>query len=63
MKRKLVDPSRLMDAKARPLSSYDAMEKRIALLERWNVRLLRMLRRQQMIEGTSAKRSATQTIN
>jgi hypothetical protein len=31
-----------MDAKGRPLSSYDAMEKRIKLLEHQNERLLRL---------------------
>ncbi len=64
MKQKLVDPICLMDAKGRPLSSYDAMEKRIAFLERWIVRLTRMLRRQSMLEEpASADRSANHTIN
>lgn len=42
------DPSVLMDAKCRPLSSYDAMEKRIKLLERQLDRALRLLRGQKM---------------
>lgn len=50
--RKLVDPIRLFDAKARPMSSYDAMERRIALLERQKDRLLRILRHEMALRGT-----------
>lgn len=64
MKQKLVDPTCLMDAKGRPLSSYEAMEKRIEFLERWVVRLTRMLRRQQLIDGPSqVERSINHSIN
>jgi hypothetical protein len=49
--RKLVDPLRLFDAKARPLSSYEAMEKRIALLEHQNQRLVRILKGRAMRSG------------
>jgi hypothetical protein len=52
---KLVDPTRLFDAKARPLSSYEAMEKRIKLLENQRDRLIRMLRHQQRTEEPAAK--------
>jgi transcription elongation GreA/GreB family factor len=62
MKRRLVDPIHVFDAKGRPLSSYEAMEKRIAFLERWIVRLTRMLRRQQMLEDRPP-RSASTSIN
>lgn len=47
------DPSVLMDAKCRPLSSYDAMEKRIKLLEHQNERLLRIIRGQKLRAGVS----------
>jgi cell shape-determining protein MreC len=53
--REKVDPIRLFDAKARPLSSYEAMERRIKLLERWNDRLLRMLRHKQRLEEPATK--------
>jgi hypothetical protein len=39
-----VDPFYLFDAKMRPLSSYEAMEKRIKLLETQLVRALRLIR-------------------
>lgn len=44
--RKLIDPVHFYDAKGRPISSYEQMEKRIAMLERQNERLLRALRGQ-----------------
>jgi hypothetical protein len=49
--RKLVDTTRLFDAKGRPLSSYEAMEKRIKLLEYQLARVLRLLRGQKLKAG------------
>jgi hypothetical protein len=56
--REKVDPIRLFDAKARPLSSYEAMERRIKQLENQRDRLIRMLRHKQRTEEP-VSRSAT----
>lgn len=57
-----VDPIRLFDAKARPLSSYEAMERRIKLLENQRDRLLRMLKHQRNIAEADHK-PANPTLN
>jgi hypothetical protein len=50
---KLVDPSRIFDAKGRSLDSYEVMEKRILFLEHQLARLMRILRGQSLRNGSA----------
>lgn len=49
--RRLVEVTTLFDAKGRPLTSYEAMEARIKLLEHQRDRLIRAMRGQSLRNG------------
>jgi hypothetical protein len=61
--RKLVDPLYLLDAKCRPLSSYDAMEARIKLLEHQLARMVRLLRGQKLRNEPDLDHQEQRTLN
>lgn len=54
MKKRLVDPVHIFDAKGRSLLSYEELERKNILLTGQVARLLRMLRRQIEITGPPA---------